>query len=237
MNLEEMKIPKHVAIIVDGNGRWAKERGLSRSKGHDAGFNNLLKLSKYILSCKIEVLSLYCFSTENFKRSSDEVNHLMNLFVRICNKEIKTFNDNNIRVIFSGRDEPLPDRVIKARNKMAYETRNNTGGILNICINYGSRAEIVDACKKIIDNNINKDDIDEELFSKYMYNNLPDVDLMIRTSGELRLSNFLLWQNSYAEFYFPKTYFPDFNEEEFDKALIEYTNRDRRFGNINYEKK
>ena len=236
MNLDNVKIPKHVAIIVDGNGRWAKERGLSRSKGHDAGFNNLISLSKYILSCGVEVLSLYCFSTENFKRSEDEVNHLMDIFVKLCNKEIKTFNENNIKVVFSGRDKPLPDKVIKSRNKMIEETKNNTGGILNICMNYGGRAEIVDAVKKIINDNIDVNDIDEELVSKYMYNDLPDIDLMIRTSGELRLSNFLLWQNSYAEFYFPKTYFPDFNEEEFDKALIVYTKRDRRFGNINYNK-
>lgn len=230
---ENLKIPSHVAIILDGNGRWAKERGLSRSQGHDAGFNNLVKITKYIFSCGVKYLSLYCFSTENFKRSDDEVKHLMNIFLKLCNREIRTFNENNIKVVFSGRDEPLSLKVIKARNKMIYETRNNTGGILNICLNYGGRAEIVDACKRIIDSNISSEDLNEELFARYLYNDLPDVDLMIRTSGELRLSNFLLWQNSYAEFYFPKTYFPDFNEEEFDKALVEYTNRDRRFGGLN----
>ena len=236
MNFDNIKIPKHVAIIVDGNGRWAKERGLSRSAGHDAGFKNLINLSKYILSRGIKVLSLYCFSTENFKRSDDEVSHLMNIFVKMCKKEIKTFNDNNIKVVFSGRDDPLPKKVINARDRMVEETKNNTGGILNICMNYGGRAEIVDACKKIMMDKLDIDDIDEEVFSKYMYNDLPDIDLMIRTSGELRLSNFLLWQNSYAEFYFPKTYFPDFDDKEFEKALIEYTKRDRRFGNINYNK-
>lgn len=233
MMKENLKIPSHVAIILDGNGRWAKERGLSRSQGHDAGFNNLVKITKYIFSCGVKYLSLYCFSTENFKRSDDEVKHLMNIFLKLCNREIRTFNENNIKVVFSGRDEPLSLKVIKARNKMIYETRNNTGGILNICLNYGGRAEIVDACKRIIDSNISSEDLNEELFARYLYNDLPDVDLMIRTSGELRLSNFLLWQNSYAEFYFPKTYFPDFNEEEFDKALVEYTNRDRRFGGLN----
>ena len=233
MMKENLKIPSHVAIILDGNGRWAKERGLSRSQGHDAGFNNLVKITKYIFSCGVKYLSLYCFSTENFKRSDDEVKHLMNIFLKLCNREIRTFNENNIKVVFSGRDEPLSLKVIKARNKMIYETRNNTGGILNICLNYGGRAEIVDACKRIIDSNISSEDLNEELFARYLYNDLPDVDLMIRTSGELRLSNFLLWQNSYAEFYFPKTYFPDFDEEEFDKALVEYTNRDRRFGGLN----
>lgn len=233
MMKDNLKIPNHVAIILDGNGRWAKERGLSRSQGHDAGFNNLVKLSKYIFNCGVNYLSLYCFSTENFKRSDDEVKHLMNIFLRLCTREIKTFNKNNIKVVFSGRDEPLSDKVIKARNKMVYETRNNTGGVLNLCLNYGGRAEIVDACKKIMESGISPENLTEEVFAKYLYNDLPDIDLMIRTSGELRLSNFLLWQNSYAEFYFPKTYFPDFNEEEFDKALEEYTSRDRRFGGLN----
>lgn len=230
---KNIKIPNHVAIILDGNGRWAKERGLSRSEGHDAGFKNLIKLSKYTFSKGVKVLSLYCFSTENFKRDKDEVNHLMGIFIKLCTKEIKEFNKNNIKVVFSGRNEPLSDKVIKARDKMAYETRNNTGGILNICFNYGGRAEIVDAYKKMIKDGINIDSIDEDLVSSYMYQPLPDVDFCIRTSGEQRLSNFLLWQNSYAEFYYPKVYFPDFNELEFDKALVEYTNRDRRFGGIN----
>ena len=229
----DVKIPTHVAIILDGNGRWAKERGLTRSQGHDAGFKNLVSLSKYVFNRGVKVLSLYCFSTENFKRSDDEVKHLMSIFLRLCTREIRTFNKNNIKVVFSGRDEPLSEKVIKARNKMVYETRNNTGGILNLCLNYGSRAEIVDACKKIIEEGIPSDRVTEEMFGKYLYNDLPDIDLMIRTSGELRLSNFLLWQNSYAEFYFPKTYFPDFDNEEFEKALREYTNRDRRFGGLN----
>ena len=236
MDLTNIKIPNHVAIIVDGNGRWAKEKGLPRSKGHDAGFDNLMNLTKYIFSCGVKVLSLYCFSTENFKRGEDEVNHLMNIFTRMCKSQVKTFNKNNIKVVFSGRDEPLSKEVIKARNEMIDSTSNNTGGTLNICMNYGGRAEIVDACKRIINDSIDVNNVDEEMFSNYMYNKLPDVDFMIRTSGELRLSNFLLWQNSYAEFYFPKTYFPDFNVKEFDKALIEYTSRDRRFGSINGNK-
>jgi len=236
MDLKKIKIPNHVAIILDSNGRWAKERGLSRSQGHDAGFDNLKNISKYIFSCGVKVLSLYCFSTENFKRSDDEVNHLMNIFAKLFRKEIKIFNDNNIKVVFSGRDEPLRKDVLETRDYVTEKTKNNTGGILNICINYGSRAEIIDAVKKIIVSDISAKDINEDLFSHYMYQDLPDVDLMIRTSGEQRLSNFLLWQNSYAEFYFPNVYFPAFDEEEFDKALIEYTKRDRRFGNIDYNK-
>ncbi len=236
MNLKNMKIPNHVAIILDGNGRWAQERGLSRLKGHDAGFRNLCKLSEYILSCGVKVLSLFCFSTENFKRSENEVSHLMDIFVRLCKDESKNFNTKNIKVLFSGRDENLPQKVIVAKNEMIESTKNNTGGVLNICLNYGGRAEIVDACKKIIQDGIGAEDVDEKLFSHYLYQDLPDVDLMIRTSGELRLSNFLLWQNSYAEFYFPKVYFPDFDEKEFDKALMEYASRDRRFGGIDNKK-
>ncbi len=240
MDYSNLKVPSHVAIILDGNGRWAKERGLTRSMGHDAGFTNLKNISKYILSKGIKVLSVYAFSTENFKRSKDEVDYLMNIFTSKFKSCIKDFNKENIKVIFSGRDKPLPNKVLKAMKELGEATKDNTKGILNICINYGGRSELVDTCKKIgkmVENKeISIDDIDEELVSRNLYNDLPDVDLMIRTSGELRLSNFMLWQNSYAEFYFPKTYFPDFDEEEFDKAIIEYTKRDRRFGNIDYTK-
>lgn len=240
MDYSNLKVPNHVAIILDGNGRWAKERGLTRSMGHDAGFTNLKNISKYILSKGIKVLSVYAFSTENFKRSKDEVDYLMNIFTSKFKSCIKDFNKENIKVIFSGRDKPLPNKVLKAMKELEEATKDNTKGILNICINYGGRSELVDTCKKIgkmVENKeISIDDIDEELVSRNLYNDLPDVDLMIRTSGELRLSNFMLWQNSYAEFYFPKTYFPDFDEEEFDKAIIEYTKRDRRFGNIDYTK-
>ena len=229
---EIIKIPNHVAIIVDGNGRWARERNLPRIKGHDAGFENIKKLSKYILKRGIRVLSLYCFSTENFKRDKKEVDHLMKLFLIMFKKESKFFVENNIKVVFSGTDEPLPKKVIDARNKLTEMTKNNTGGVLNICLNYGGRREIVDATKKIINDNIKPEEINEDLFKKYLYNDLPDVDLMIRTSGEYRISNFLLWQLSYAEFYFPKTKFPDFSESDFEEALVEYSNRDRRFGGI-----
>ena len=232
VDYSELKIPKHVAIIVDGNGRWAKERGMTRLQGHDAGFDNLKQLAKYILSRGIQVLSLYVFSTENFKREAAEVSHLMDLFVLMYKKELNFFKENNIKVVFSGRNEPLPERVIAARDELVEATKDNTGGIVNFCMNYGGRAEIVDAVKKIVKSGVSVDDLTEAEFSKYLYNDLPDVDLMIRTSGELRLSNFLLWQNSYAEFYFPETKFPDFHEADFDKAIIEYSRRDRRFGGI-----
>ncbi len=233
INNELVKIPRHVAIIVDGNGRWAKERGLTRMKGHDAGFKNLKKLTKHIFSRNVEVVSFYVFSTENFKRSQEEVGHLMSIFVRLYKHNLKDFMRDNIKVVFSGRDEPLPKSVIKARDELAEATKNNTGGIVNFCLNYGSRAEIIDAVKKIAkDPNADIANLTEDDFKKYLYQDLPDIDLMIRTSGELRLSNFLLWQNSYAEFYFPTTKFPDFSAADFDQALIEYTHRDRRFGAI-----
>ena len=232
VDYSKLKIPTHVGIIVDGNGRWAKERGLSRLKGHDAGFDNLRELVKYIHKRGVKYLSLYVFSTENFKRPKEEVDHLMDLFVIMYKRYRDDFAKNNIKVVFSGRDEPLPKKVIKARDELVELTKNNTGGTVNFCINYGGRAEILDAIKKIAKSGVDVDSLTEEDIRKYLYQDLPDVDLMIRTSGELRLSNFLLWQNSYAEFYFPKTKFPDFHEADFDQALIEYTSRDRRFGNV-----
>lgn len=227
--MKNMFIPNHVAIIVDGNGRWATERGLTRLQGHDAGFENLKTISKYALDLGVKYLSLYVFSTENFKRDKREVNHLMDLFVLMFKKDKDFFMKNNIKVLFSGADEPLPKKVIESRDKLIKLTKNNTGGIVNFCLNYGGRREIVDACNKVL---ASGKEVTEETFGKYLYNNLPDIDLMIRTSGELRLSNFLLWQNSYAEFYFPKTYFPEFTTKDFDKAIKEYNKRDRRFGGI-----
>ena len=237
MDYSSLKIPNHVAIILDGNGRWAKEKGLPRSMGHKEGFNNLKKLSKYILSKGIKIFSVYAFSTENFNRSTEEVDFLMDLFVKGFKKEKNYFNKENIKVVFSGRRENLRKDVLESMDELTYLTKNNTGGILNICLNYGGHFEIIDACRKMIKENINPEDIDEELFNKYLYQDLPPIDYLIRTSGEIRVSNFMLWQMSYAEFYFPNTYFPDFNEEEFDKAIVEYTKRDRRFGKIDYDKK
>ena len=229
--MEELKIPNHVALIVDGNGRWAKNRNLPRMKGHDAGFKTLKKICKYALSRGVKVMSLYVFSTENFKRSKEEVDHLMDLFVLMFQKEKNFFIENDIKVVFSGADAPLPKKVIKLRDKLVELTKNNKNGTVNICLNYGGRREIVDATKKIIDEGIKSSELTEEVFEKHLYQDLPPVDLMIRTSGELRISNFLLWQLAYAEFYFPHILFPDFTEADFDDAILAYNNRDRRFGN------
>lgn len=232
-----MNIPKHVAFILDGNGRWAQSRGLSRSEGHKAGFENLHELCKYIIKQGVEVFSVYAFSVENFKRSKEEVDFLMNLFVKGFKKYEKSLNKENIKIVFSGRrTSPLPKNVIKVMNEVEENTKNNTKGIFNICINYDSQCEIIDATKKILEdvekNIITKDDITKEVFNSYLYQNLPPIDLLIRTSGENRLSGFMLWQASYAEFYFPETHFPAFEEKDFDKALEVYNTRDRRFGNV-----
>lgn len=233
-----IKIPNHVAIIMDGNGRWAKERGLSRSMGHKEGFKNLKSLAKHIFKSGVKVLSVYAFSVDNFKRSKEEVDFLMNLFVTRF-KELKKLD--NVKIVFSGiRKSPLPDNVIKVINALEEETKDNTGYIFNICINYGGTYEILDACKKIAvdykENNIDLDSMLPDDFYKYLYNDLPPIDFLIRTSGEERISNFMLYQLSYAEMYFPKIYFPDFDNKEFDKAILAYNKRDRRFGKINYNK-
>ena len=228
---------KHVAIIVDGNGRWAKKRGKSRSKGHLAGSKMLERIILHAArNTDIEVLSLYVFSTENFKRSKEEVDYLMKLFLKWFSVSNKKYKNDNIKIVFSGRKEPLSDKVYTAMKKLEERTKDHTGITINFCLNYGGRAEIVDASKKIANELkeclITEDDITEEYFSTKLYNKFPDVDYVIRTSGEQRISNFLLWEISYAEFLFTETYFPDFDEKCFDKAIEEYYNRDRRFGNI-----
>ena len=233
-----MNIPKHVGFILDGNGRWAKEQGLTRSEGHQAGFDNLTDLSKYIFNQGVEVLSVYAFSTENFKRSKAEVDFLMNLFVSGFKKYADELKKNDIKIVFSGRRaEPLPSKVIKVIEEVEEITKDCQKGIFNICVNYGSHAEIVDAVKSIINDGVKAEDINEELFNKYLYQELPPIDLLIRTSGELRISNFMMWQAAYAEFYFPNIYFPAFKPKDFDKAIELYNNRDRRFGGIKEESK
>lgn len=232
--MENLKIPYHVGIILDGNGRWATERGLKRSEGHKAGFETLKILSKYVFTRGVKVLSVFAFSTENFNRTKEEVDYLMNLFLKGFKSSIKEFNKNNIKVVFSGRKEPLSDKVYESMKSLEKETLNNTGGILNICLNYGGQTEIVDTTKKLIndvlDGKLKTEDITPEIFMKNLYNDLPPMDFLIRTSGEIRVSNFMLFSLAYAEMYFPNTYFPDFKESEFDKSLEEYTKRDRRFG-------
>ena len=233
--MENIVIPKHVGIIMDGNGRWAKMRGKKRSFGHLEGSKTLENIALYAIECGVQVLSVYAFSTDNFKRSKEEVDYLMDLFIIMFNKKMKKIKDNDIKVIFSGRREPLRKDVLASMDKIVEETKNNKRGILNICLNYGGQEEIVDATKKIVElvNNgeLNIDDVDKNNFYKYLYNDLPPLDLLIRTSGEYRLSNFMPYQSTYSEFYFTDTLFPDFDNREFDKAIESYNKRDRRFGN------
>jgi undecaprenyl diphosphate synthase len=227
----------HIGIIVDGNGRWAKKRGLKRSAGHKEGSKVIERLIKYIAKNNItNYLSLYVFSTENFKRDEEEVNYLMNLLVSWFKKIKKETNKYNIKIVFSSHKEYLKKEIVDIIDEVSEETKNNTGLVVNFCLSYGGRCELVDTTKKIIQDILDKkytiDDITEDTISNNLYQQLPDIDFLIRTSGEERISNFMLWQLSYAEFYFPKIYFPDFNEEELDKAINEYKSRDRRFGKI-----
>ena len=228
------KLPMHIGIIMDGNGRWATNRGLKRSMGHKAGADNLEKLLDHIFNIGIKYVSIYAFSTENFKREKDEVDYLMNLFVKMFTIKKKIFIKNELKVIFSGRRDNLREDVRDGIVKLEEATKDFKRGVLNICLNYGGRFEIIDMTKKIAslvkEGNLEIDDINEELVNKYMYQELPPIDFVIRTSGEQRVSNFMLWQASYAEYYFPKTLFPDFTPDEFDKALDEFQNRNRRFG-------
>ena len=229
-------IPTHVGIIMDGNGRWATKRGLVRSAGHQAGYDRLKKTALYILHKGVKYLSIFAFSTENFKRSKEEVDFLMNLFCTGFGKEKDFFKENDVKVLFSGRDKPLSKKLMKIMDELEDYTKDCKTGILNICLNYGGQAEIVDASKKIAtlvkEDKLNIEDITEETFYKYLYNDLPPIDLLIRTSGEIRISNFMLYSLSYAELVFTSTCFPDFDENEFDKALEDYQNRNITKGSV-----
>ena len=232
--MNDNTIPKHVSIIMDGNGRWATKRGLKRSEGHLEGSKTLEKIALYAIKKGVKILSVYAFSTDNFKRSEEEVNYLMNLFILMFTKKMKKIKKNNIKVIFSGRREGLRSDVLEAMDKITNDTSNNENEILNICINYGGQEEIVDGIKRIVkdvnNNKISIDDIDKAFFSKYLYQDLPPIDLLIRTSGEYRVSNYMIYQMAYSEFYFTDVLFPDFDEKEFDNAIDSFNHRDRRFG-------
>ena len=212
------------------------EDGLSigkiRSYGHLKGYENLKKIINYVNdNLDIKYISLFVFSTENFKRSKDEVDYLMNLFKKGFKEEKDVYIKKNMKVVFSYKKEGLSKDIISIIEEVESSTKDNTGLVVNFCLNYGGRSEIVDACKKIIDDKIDKNDITEDLFKDYLYNKLPDIDLMIRTSGEQRISNFMLWSMSYSELYFTKTYFPAFTTNELLEIIDDFNNRDRRYGN------
>lgn len=230
----ELIIPKHIGIIVDGNGRWATKRGLPRSMGHKAGAENLKKICLYLDEIGVKYLSVYVFSTENFKRDNKEVDFLMDLFIKMFKSEFEEIIKRGIKVVFSGRRDRLRKEVLEAMDYLEEATSKNHKSCLNICLNYGGQSEIVDMTKKVCqmykDGEISLDDIDVDFVSKNLYNDLPPVDFLIRTSGELRLSNFMLYQASYAELYFPDIYFPDLTEKDIDEAIEEFNRRNRRFG-------
>ena len=227
---------KHVAIIMDGNGRWAVNRGKKRTEGHKKGAEALRKISECIYDKGVEVLSVYAFSTENWKRDKEEVDYLMDLFIKAFKENFEAVKKKGIKVIFSGLKTKLNDKVLKAMDEMMEETKGFTKGVFNICLNYGGQDEILEASKKISkdvkDGVIKIEDINKELYNKYLFNDLPEIDLLIRTSGEYRISNFMLWQMAYSEMYFTDVLWPDFDEEELDKALDSFNNRNRRFGGI-----
>lgn len=228
-----MDVPKHVAIIMDGNGRWATNRGLKRSEGHLEGSKTLEKLAIHAVDMGVKVLSVYAFSTDNFKRDKAEVDYLMNLIVKMFKVKFEKINKKGIKVVISGRRTNLRSDVIDAINNIEEKTKNNTKGILNICLNYGGQEEIIDGAIKLakdINNGLDITNFKREDFYHYLYQDLPLIDLLIRTGGELRISNFMLYQMNYSEFYFTNTLFPDFDKSEFNKALFLYENRDRRFG-------
>ena len=229
-------VPNHVGIIMDGNGRWATERGLKRSEGHKEGGKTLERLALYAKNIGIKVLTVYAFSTDNFKRSDEEVNFLMNLLIYYFNEKLERVCKDGIKIVFSGRREPLREDVLKAMDNIVEKTKNNNECILNICLNYGAQEEICDATLKIVDDiengKLKREDLNRETYFKYLYQDLPPIDLLIRTGKEHRLSNFMLYQSFYAEIYFVDTYFPDFLEEDLKEAIENYEKRDRRFGNV-----
>ena len=225
-----LRVPNHIAIIMDGNGRWAKEKGMPRTYGHKAGADTLRKILTSCGELGIKYLTVYAFSTENWKRAKEEVDTLMFLFKTYLKNEKKLLMKNNVKFLVSGRKEGVSKELLAEISKLEEATKGNTGITLNIAFNYGGRAELVDAIKEIVKNN--EKEITEETVEKYLYNQLPDPELLIRTSGEMRISNFLLWQIAYSEIYVTATYWPDFNKDELIKAIESYQKRDRRFGGV-----
>lgn len=237
---KEFKPLNHVAFIMDGNGRWAKEKGLPRYLGHKEACERIIDIFHSCLEHHIYVMSLYAFSTENWSRPKSEINHLFNYLKLFFKREINHLMSHGARIIISGDLSKLPPSTQKVTLDAIEKTKNNNTIVLNICLNYGGKAEIIRACeayaKDIKEGKAKLGDMTEQIFESYLYtHDLPNVDLLIRTSGELRTSNYLPWQIAYAEFLFPKIYWPDFTSLEFEKCLDEYNLRNRRFGGLKNE--
>ena len=229
---KERILPEHIAIIMDGNGRWAKKRSLPRSAGHAAGSKNFKTIARYCNKIGLKYLTVYAFSTENWKRPQEEVNNIMNI-LRDYLKDAKNFKDENIKVKFIGNLEPLDEDIKELIADAEQESENATGLHLNIALNYGGRDEITNAVKKIVSEGIKAEDITEDTVTERLYTQgQPDPDYIIRPSGEYRLSNYLIWQAAYAEYWFSDVLWPDFTPKHLEKALDEYNRRNRRFGGI-----
>lgn len=222
---------KHLAIIMDGNRRWAKDRGLPSIKGHQAGYETLKRIGNACMDRGIDILTVFAFSTENWKRAEEEVGYLMDLLEKGLRDELTLFMERKARIRVLGRRDGLRPSVLRAIEDAERETASNTAVTLNLCVNYGGRMEIIDACKKLVEDGVPADKIDEAAIQARMYwPDMPDPELIVRTSGEERLSGFLLWQSAYSEFYWCQKHWPDFDEGELDKALEAYAARQRRYG-------
>nr|WP_122011598.1 isoprenyl transferase [Maliibacterium massiliense] len=236
-SLDAARMPRHVAVIMDGNGRWAQKRGMPRSAGHRAGVEALRRVIRFCGDAGVEVLSLYAFSTENWQRPADEVNTLMKLLIEYFNSEIDELDRNGARIVVMGRRDNIPEAVREAIARAERRTQGNGGIVVNIAFNYGAREEIVLACRalarQVAQGKIAPEDIDEARFAQHLYSaGLPDPDLIVRTSGEQRLSNFLLYQSAYAEFAFPTVLWPDIKEQDLAALFLAFQKRERRFGGL-----
>ena len=230
----ETSIPKHIAIIMDGNGRWAKEKGKLRVEGHRKGAENIEKIIDYSIKLGVKYLTVYALSTENWKRPEAEVKALMKLFAKYLDDKKEELRKQGVKLLVTGTEENIPNKLLKKIRDTEEYLSDCDQITFNIAFNYGGRKEIVDGINKILKENRGNKEINEEEFKKYMYRpEIPDPELVIRTSGEFRVSNFLLWEIAYSEFYVTNVYWPDFDEREYDLAIASYNKRDRRFGGVN----
>jgi undecaprenyl diphosphate synthase len=226
-------IPRHVAIIMDGSGRWAEQRGLPRLEGHRSGYENIRPLVRCLDKHEIKYVTLYAFSTENWNRPEDEVNGLFQLLEEVIDEESRELHRNGVRIRHIGRLEGLREGLRKSIEQAEKLTADNIGMTLGVALNYGGRTEILDAVCQLMADRVLPQDIDEKLFGEYLYTyGFPEVDMVIRTGGEIRTSNFLIWQAAYSEYYFTPVLWPDFKEEDLEKALLTYSQRQRRFGGL-----
>lgn len=224
-------LPKHLGLILDGNRRWARSQGISTLEGHRKGYENLKTIARHAHDRGIKYVSAYIFSTENWDRAKEEVDYLMNLAMKIATKDAKELIKENVRIVVLGITDKVPPKLVKAWRDAEADSAENTGGTLALCFNYGGTREITDAVKAIVSSGVSADDIDEKMVADHLYHpDLPPVDFMIRTSGEQRISNFMLWRMSYAELYFAEPHWPALTTDDIDVALDDFAARNRRFG-------